>query len=156
MNASGVREVSKTLFGHLWERAGGRQWGFSTTYTILGGWKNMFLLFSANTGSVALGPKYLNIWDVRSAGRASQFIQGVRFLNYCPAYNMTGELALAEKHSFHLCVGELFTTEGQNQYPFLSPQIVRTRNILLLKVLVMSSSSATQEIGNNRGDGRSG
>ena len=37
MNASGVREVSKTLFGHLWERAGGGEGDFSTTYTILGG-----------------------------------------------------------------------------------------------------------------------
>ena len=154
MNASGVREVSKTLFGHLWERAGGRQWGFSTTYTILGGWKNMFLLFSANTGSVALGPKYLNIWGVRSAGRASQFIQGVRFLNYCPAYNMTGELGL--RITLSTCVGGSFSQLKQNQNPFLSPQIVRTWNILLLKVLVMFSSSATQEIGNNRGDGRSG
>ena len=65
----GVKNIVWSLVG---EGGGaGRKWDFSTTYTILGGWKNMFLLFSANTGSVALGPKYLNIWGVRSAGRAS-------------------------------------------------------------------------------------
>ena len=60
----GVKNIVWSLVGE----GGGEVVGFYYYVHYSG---SLFLLLSENTGSVALGPKYLNIWGVRSAGRAS-------------------------------------------------------------------------------------